>query len=290
LDANGRHVAAEDWPLTRALQGQHTHDKEYRLSHLGGICSEIVFNAGPIKDENDQIMGAFAMLVDITHQKQVELKTRDELLEKQCTRMAADLHDTVCQHLAAILLQLRIVESEMPRSPNLAQQHLRFAQDFARDSLNETRRSICTLSQESLEGQDLAQALSLIAHQLFAATSVKVKLALQPESKILLPEMRRELIRIGREALSNVLKHAKATKVRLVLNFKPREVQLRVYDNGQGFTSPGAPNANGGYGLTSMSRRAKSLGGAIVVHSEPGRGTRVIARVPLAVDVLQRAA
>ena len=178
----------------------------------------------------------------------------------------------------------------MPRSLEMAQRHLRSAQDVAQDGLGETRRSIWTLSQESLQGQDLAQALSLLAQQFFSATAVKLKLSLQQEPYSLSPEVRRELIRIGREALANVLKHAKATRVCLALFYTDREVHLRVHDNGRGFATSGLPHANGGYGLTSMSRRAESLGGKIDVCSYPGRGTRVVARVPLDSRVLRRSA
>jgi signal transduction histidine kinase len=129
-----------------------------------------------------------------------------------------------------------------------------------------------------------------MAEQFFAATSVKVKLSLQQEPHSLSPDGRRELIRIGREALANVLKHAKATKVRLVLLYTNREVRLYVDDNGCGFATPGRPHATGGYGLTSMSRRAESLGGKIDVCSYPGRGTRVVARVPLDSRVLRGSA
>jgi PAS domain S-box-containing protein len=290
FDGNGAHIAAEDWPLMRALRGERTNGKECRLINLGGDCSEIVFNARPLQDVSGQIVGAIATLTDITHQKRAEWQLREELLEKQRTNMAADIHDTVSQSLAAIVLQLRAVEMEMPKSPEMAQRHLRSAQDVAQDSLCETRRSIWTLSQESLQGQDLAQALSLLAQQFFTATPVKLKLSLQQEPRSLSPDARRELIRIAREAFANVLKHAKATKVRLVLLYTNREVRLHVDDNGRGFATPGRPHATGGYGLTSMSRRAESLGGKIAICSDPDRGTRIVARVPLDARVLRRSA
>jgi len=290
LDVNGAHIAAEDWPLMRALRGQYTNGKECRLINLGGSCHDLVFNACPIHDVSGEIVGAVATLTDIAHQKHAEWQLREQLLEKQRTNMAADIHDTVSQSLAAIVLQLRAAEIEMPRSLEMAQRHLRSAQDAAQDGLRETRRSIWTLSQESLQGQDLAQALSLLAQQFFTATPVKLKLSLQQEPHALSPDARRELIKIGREALANVLKHAKATKVCLALLYTDREVHLRVHDNGRGFTTPGLPHANGGYGLTSMSRRAESLGGRIDVCSYPGRGTRVVARVPFDSRVLRRSA
>jgi signal transduction histidine kinase len=290
LDVNGAHIAAEDWFLMRALRGQYTNGKECRLISLGGSCSDLVVNACPIHDVSGEIVGAVATLTDIAHQKHAEWQLREELLEKQRTNMAADIHDTVSQSLAAILLQLRAAEMEMPRSSEMAQRHLRSAHDVAQDGLRETRRSIWMLSQESLQGQDLAQALSLLAQQFFSATAVKLKLSLQQEPHSLSPDARRELIRIVREALANVLKHANASRVCLALLYTDREVHLRVHDNGRGFATPRLPHANGGYGLTSMSRRAESLGGKIDVCSYPGRGTRVVARVPLDSRVLRGSA
>src|ERR1700722_15684453 len=272
LDVSGAHIAAEDWPLMRALRGQYTNGKECRLVNLGGSCSDLVFNACPIHDVSGKIVGAVATLTDIAHQKHAEWQLREELLERQRTNVAADIHDTVSQSLAAILLQLRAAEMEMPRGSEMAQRHLRSAQDVAQDGLRETRRSIWTLSQESLQGQDLAQALSLLAQHFFSATAVKLKLSLQQEPHSWSPDARRELIRIVREALANVLKHAKATRVCLALFYTDREVHLRVHDNGRGFATPGRPHATGGHGLTSMSRRAESLGGKIDVCSYPGRG------------------
>jgi signal transduction histidine kinase len=290
LNVDGAHIAAEDWPLMRALRGQYTNGQECRLINLNGNCSDLVFNACPIHDVSGEIVGAVATLTDIAHQKHAEWQLREKLLEKQRTNMAADIHDTVSQTLTAIVLQLRAAEMEMPRSSEMAQRHLRSAQDVAQDGLRETRRSIWTLSQELLQGQDLAQALSLLAPHFFSATAVKLKLSLQQEPHSLSPDARRELIRIVREALANVLKHAKATRVCLALLYTDREIHLRVHDNGQGFATPGLPHANGGYGLTSMSRRAESLGGKIDVCSYPGRGTRVVARIPLGSRVLRGSA
>src|ERR1700676_250434 len=144
FDGGGAHIGVEDWPLMRALRGERTNGKECRLINLGGSCSDLVFNACPIHDVSGEIVGAVATLTDIAHQKHAEWQLREELLEKQRSSMAADIHDTVSQSLTAILLQLRAAEMEMPRSSGMAQRHLHSAQDVAQDSLREIRRSIWT--------------------------------------------------------------------------------------------------------------------------------------------------
>jgi signal transduction histidine kinase len=149
----------------------------------------------------------------------------------------------------------------------------------ARDTLADLRRCIWTLSHESLEGEDLAEALSFLAERLFASTPVELKLSLQPETNALPRQIRHEILWISKEALANVLKHAHATKVHIELLYGNNDVQLRIDDNGQGFGPIRLPR-NGSFGLISMRKRAERLGGRIAVVSHPRRGTRVVATVP----------
>jgi signal transduction histidine kinase len=195
--------------------------------------------------------------------------------------MAADLHDTLCQSLSAIVLLLDAADHEFSDDSEKARRHLHCAHKVAVEGLAEARRTMWTLSHESLEKEDLAPALSVIARRLFAGTPVKLKLSLQPETCALSSELRRELLRIGREALANVLKHSNATKVHLDLVYQKREVQLCVFDDGHGFVGNPRPSASHGSGLNNMRKRAERMGGKLVINSLPGQGTRVVAALPL---------
>jgi signal transduction histidine kinase len=176
---------------------------------------------------------------------------------------------------------LEAAEDEFSQDSETARRHFRRAHEVARESLIEARRSMWTLCNESLEKEDLAPALSFIARQLFAGTPVKLELSLQPETCTLSSELRRELLRIGREGLANVLKHANATTVHLDLVFQKREVQLCIYDNGHGFLGTPPPGARRGWGLNNMRKRAERMGGKLEVNSRPGQGTRLMAALPL---------
>jgi signal transduction histidine kinase len=145
-----------------------------------------------------------------------------------------------------------------------------------------------TLSHESLENEDLAPALSFLAQQFFAGTPVKLKLSLQPETGALPLELRRELLRIAREALANVLKHSNATRVHLDLLYQKREVQLRIFDDGHGFVGDPRPGASHGAGLNNMRKRAERMGGKLIINSLPGQGTRLIAALPFSMSTTDR--
>jgi signal transduction histidine kinase len=179
------------------------------------------------------------------------------------------------------VLQLEAAEEEILANPEQARQRLRRVREIARESLAETRRSMWTLCQESFDDKHPAIALAFVAQKLFAGTPVKLQLSLGEDTRAIPTDMRIELLRIGKEALSNVLKHARATTVTLELAWLEKELRLSVLDDGQGFKSESLPSGQGGFGLFGMRTRAERLGGKLVVESRPERGTQIVAHFPL---------
>ncbi len=279
FDLDGSYIAPDEWPLKQALRGESISYKECRLVRSSASAFDILFSASPIVDFERRIVGAVATFTDITRQKRNEELQHEQSLERERSRMATHIHDTVSQSLTAITLQLQAAELELHQNSDNAGMCLQRAIGVARNSLADLRRCIWTLSHESLEGEDLAEALAFLAERLFTSTPVELKLSLQRESAALPREIRHEILWISKEALANVLRHAQATKVHIELFCGKKEVQLRVDDNGQGF-GPIRPLHNGSFGLISMRKRAERLGGSIAVVSHPGRGTRVVAIVP----------
>ncbi len=279
FDLDGSYIAADEWPLTQALRGESISFKECRLVRSSDFPLDILFSASPIVDFERRIVGAVATLTDITRRKRNEELEHEQSLERERSRMATHIHDTVSQSLTAITLQLQAAELELQHNSETAGICVQRAISVARDTLADLRRCIWTLSHESLEGEDLAEALSFLADRLFTSTPVELQLSLQRETAALPREIRHEILWISKEALANVLKHAHASKVHIELLCGNKEVELRVEDNGQGFV-PIRPLHNGSFGLISMRKRAERFGGSIAVVSHPGRGTRVVAIVP----------
>jgi signal transduction histidine kinase len=280
-DCDGLRIAVKEWPLTKALCGQSISSKECRLSQRNGSAFDILFSASPISDFARRIVGAVATLTDITDQKHQETLQHEQALERERSRLATHIHDSLSQSLTAITLQLQAAERDLHQNSNTTGIYLQRAITVARDTLADLRRCIWTLSHESLEGEDLGEALSFLAERLFTGTPVQLELSLQRETGTLPREMRHEILWISKEALANVLKHAQATKVQIELLCGNQEVQLRVHDNGHGFgPARSLGNGNGSFGLISMRKRAERLGGTVAVESQPGRGTRVVALIP----------
>ena len=228
-------------------------------------------------------------MTNLNQQKRAEQMLREEALRLARGHIAADIHDTFAQSLSAIVLQLQAVDDELFQDVGKAHQHLQRIQNLAREALAEARRSIWTLSHEPLENEDLGQALSLLAKQLFTGTSVKVELSLPKGPCCLSTNVRLELLRIAKEAITNALKHSRASKVHIQLAYGLKEMRLRVHDNGRGFEPSRFASTGGSFGLISMQRRTQLLGGRLVIDAQPGHGTRIVAVIPVPLDVWPRA-
>lgn len=218
--------------------------------------------------------------VEMTARKTAELEFRAVLSER--TRLARELHDTLEQALTGIALQLDTTARLFSRNPEDASQRLELARGFLRQSQLELRRSIWDLRSRELEQFDLAQALTMSSRQLATGTALQVDVAVTGERRRLPEIVEENLLRIGQEAMTNVVKHAHATRVILRLEYAPHSVALEIRDNGRGLGADrgGAHDAHQ-FGLLGMSERAKRLDGRLDLSGMPGEGTTVRVVIPL---------
>jgi two-component system NarL family sensor kinase len=241
--------------------------------------------AGPewrkLSPEELQLLSTIAYQVGLAIERAhlAEDATRLARAEER-TRLAREIHDTLAQGLTAIALNIEGAMHRMDKHPEQARERLERALAMARENLEDARRSVLDLRGAArLEGKPLAEALAGLARSFTSDTGVPATvhaagldgLPLRTES---------EVFRIAQEALANVRKHAHAHSVQIVLRKRGATVTLLVKDDGRGF-SPQAARRGDGQGLIGMRERAKLLGGRLEVHSAPGEGTRVVARVPV---------
>lgn len=216
---------------------------------------------------------------EMTARRTAEVQFKAVLTER--TRLARDLHDTLEQTLAGIALRLNTAAKLSRRDPEAADSHLQLARHWLHQSQVGLRRSIWDLRSRELEQFDLATALKTSADQLVQGTEIALEFHAKGETRNLPEIVEENVLRIGQEALTNIAKHAHATKVRLTLEFGPGLLRLLVEDNGAGFDLA-AVTSDGDFGLTGMAERAKRIAGHVTISSTRGRGTTVIVEVPLA--------
>jgi signal transduction histidine kinase len=216
----------------------------------------------------------------ITARKESELQSKAVLNER--TRLAQELHDTVEQTLTGIALQLDTAEKLHGRKPDDMLRHMRLARNLIAKSETEVRCSVWDLRCRALEQFDLPGALLSSARQITDGTSIQVDLETKGQVRPLPETVEENLLRIGQEALTNVIKHSGSTLVKIEVDFQPVRVVLEVKDNGIGFLADSSARPqNGHFGLLGMSERAKRLSGRFTLTSSPGGGTTVHVEIPL---------
>jgi signal transduction histidine kinase len=193
-------------------------------------------------------------------------------------RLAREVHDTVAQGFAGIVMQLEASEQALDTAPDQARQHLARAKRSARDSLAEVRRAVHALRPEVLEGTTLADAIGRTVRRWSVETGIPADTSTEGVPVPLPPSSEIALLRTGQEALANVAKHANPTGVSVRLAYIPDGITLTVADDGVGFDPDG--EMTDGQGLRGIAERLAALDGRLQLDSHPGRGTTLTAAIP----------
>jgi signal transduction histidine kinase len=195
-------------------------------------------------------------------------------------RMAREIHDTLAQGLGAISMRLEIAKDCLAPGAEDARSHLEEAHSLVRNSLADARGAIWNMRAQVLESGDLAQALGDILRQLTAGTRTQASLSVSGQARRLAPLVENDLLRIGQEAVTNAMKHARAREILVSLEFDWNSVRLLVRDDGAGFNAEEPPPSEGGFGLLGIRERVEQLGGEFSLRSQPGQGTELVVRLP----------
>ena len=194
-------------------------------------------------------------------------------------RIGRDLHDGIIQRIYGVTLGLDDVAEIARQDPEAAAERV----DRAIDALHEAIREIRTFIYGLRPGLDyegsMGSALESLAEETRLHTPMQIEVV-APRVPGLSPAVRGELLSIAREALSNVVRHASATRASIEVSTGDGEVRLEIGDNGTGFDVTAA-RGDDHHGLANMRRRAASLGGRLQLESAAAVGTRIIVAVPL---------
>lgn len=209
-------------------------------------------------------------------------EARDALAsaQKEREKLSHDLHDNTIQALYAIQLDLGHTAQKLADEPATARSKLATVRAELDAVIAEMRRFITAEARVENE-VDLPSVLRASAERARAGTSARIELHCDADASDRLTGAQAvQLANIVREALSNSLRHARARRVDIALSSNPESVCLEVTDDGVGFTPNSA--ARQGVGLTSMTTRAREIGGTLDLKSAPGQGTRVLVHLPVA--------
>lgn len=231
------------------------------------------------REEEMELARALANQATLAMQlTRLSAQSREAAVVAERNRMARDIHDTLAQGFTGVIVQLEAAADAT--SKGLKREsggHLNRARELARDSLNEARRSVLALRPHALENENLAEALKTFIQKMTRGTKIRAEFLLVGKPRELPEKWDENLLHIGREALTNALRHAAATEFNAKLVFETAAVYLELRDNGKGFDMAAH---NNGFGLLGMKERVKGMGGELIIKSASGRGTAISIFLP----------
>lgn len=273
--------------------GESAPPVEEKIIRLDGTLVDVEVAAAPVMYQG--VMSIQAVLRDLTERKRA---AEDMVANQRCLhllgiklahveeaerrRIAADLHDTVVQVLAATKLRVQQLRGET--QPDRVGTGLNEIQELVERAITESRSLLFELSPPSLYELGLEAALECLAEKVQKEHRLAVTFKDDHKRKPLSDEARAVLYRAVQELLQNVIKHAFAKSVKMSTRAAGRQIVVEVADDGVGFDLDhvfSRKNTHAGFGLFHIRTRMDYLGGRFEVSSQPGRGTRVALAAPL---------
>jgi two-component system NarL family sensor kinase len=199
-------------------------------------------------------------------------------------RLAREIHDTLAQGMSATALQLETADAllESGAKPEQVHEMIQRSLHLIRANIEEARRSVLDLRAAPLDGQSLAQALPQLVREMTTPHNLTATVEVTGDPRTLPLRIEAGLYRIAQEAITNVIRHASASAVTVLLNVTATTVQMMVEDDGIGFDPAAVPK--GRFGLIGINERVHLLGGTAKLCSEGGEGTILEVTVPLTQD------
>jgi PAS domain S-box-containing protein len=283
--------------LRRLARGEHLDHYETARVRKDGTRIDVSLTMSPIRDAAGRISSTCIIARDTTERNRVEdaIRTSQQQLralsahlqtirEEERRRIAQEIHDELGQALTGVKLQLSLLEESLSERTGCDRRPLNDAA-FHRigglvDGCMQTVRKIATeLRPMMLDNLGLPAAIEWQADEFLKTSGISCELSLPEEELSLDRDTSTALFRILQESLTNIVRHAKASRVSVHLWNENHTTVLQVQDNGVGIPAEliAGPAS---FGLLSMKERALMLGGAVDVMSGPGAGTKIVVRVP----------
>lgn len=272
------------------------YEQEERHRGADGIYRWFLARGVPLHDTEGNIVRWYGTNTDIEDRKRAEeeLARHSQLLqllsrrlfevqEEERRHLARELHDEISQTLTAAKLNLRMIAPDVPPAVG---GRLEDSIQIIDRLLTQVRQISLNLRPPLLDELGLVPALRWLADQQGQRANLPITFTANTDPLKLDPMIQTACFRVAQEALTNAIRHARATTVNVEVRAQPDRVSLEIRDDGVGFdegTSQQRARGGSTVGLLSMKERVCLLGGEFKVHSTPGHGTKICAWFPLPV-------
>jgi len=268
----------------QAMDARQKYTLEYRYRHASGQYRWLLACGMPRYLADGSFAGYVGIGIDIQDQKEAE-QARHELAgrllraqEDERARIARELHDDIAQRLALLTIRLRQLEQEAAQTAD--QERIAVLRRQSKQLSLDVSHLSHLLHSSYLENLGLAAAVENQCRETAELHHLEIDCKVRNLPRVLDHDVALGLFRVVQEALRNVIRHSHAAQIQVELFADGATLHLRITDDGVGFDSA-APGHAEGLGLVSMKERLRLVGGECTISSQPARGTRVEARVPL---------
>ena len=270
--------------LYKALESQKAFSHEYRLRRSDGVYRWMLDVASPRVNGDGSFAGFIGSAIDVTDQRLAQKALEGvsgqliEAQEKERSRIARDLHDDICQRL--VLLSMEIEQAN--RSPNGSSKNLEEIRQHCSEIASDVQSLSHELHSSKLDYLGVEAAIKGFCNEVMKQHRVNIAFTGNNVPGDLSKDVSLCLFRVAQEALHNAVKYSGTNQFTARISGTAHDVQLEVRDAGAGFDVAEAKKRRG-LGLASMQERVHLVHGRLFVESQPGKGTRVLAVVPLSV-------
>jgi signal transduction histidine kinase len=286
---NGRPAAER---VIKHIRNGDTNFSETLELNVNGLLKVVQLKASVMRNEIGHPVRVLGVDMDVTASKTAEIKIRQmeaqqqELIfratlasqEEERRRISESLHNGLGQLLYGIKLSMsHLTAQHALDKPEIYAKDKIYTEELLKQAIGESRRISHELMPLTLEDFGLTAAVNDVCQQL--NTNIKFKCKMRGFTQRLDKYMELAVFRIIQELMLNVVKHSGATKATAEASLMRQNIQIKVQDNGQGMAADA--HTKSGIGLSSIRSRIKLLNGEVKIDSRPGKGTKVLVRMPL---------
>jgi signal transduction histidine kinase len=268
--------------MTLLLVWSHQRSKLYREAQ-NGLERRVEQRTAELVAINEQLRQEMEMRIKAEKEYRSVTVRLAETEESERRRVARELHDRVGQSLTALNFSITAVMNRLPAGlPPDVMTRLEDSLNLVSDTMNCVRNVMADLRPPLLDDHGLAPVLHWYCREFSERSGIPAFVECEEKIPRLQPSEEIALFRIAQEALMNVMRHARATKVTVDLKATAETVRMSITDNGVGFVPENVSSArteSSGWGMLSMRERAELVGGSFQVYSVPGGGTRIVVEV-----------
>jgi PAS domain S-box-containing protein len=288
---HGLNEPIDGCPLEEAARKKRAVEREIFDTASGRWVRSAIYPTKGSTGDGKRVF--FHMVTDITDRKRAEeevMASREQLrdlsvhlesiAEEERTRLAREIHDEMGQLLTGLKIDVSWIGRRLPKADVSLLEKTRTINELIDEAIQTVKRISSELRPGVLDHLGLVAAIEWQAQELEKRTQIRIEFKSTPKEIPLDGGRSTTLFRICQEALTNVIRHADASKVRIALGKEHGRILLRISDNGRGIEERQVSDPKA-FGLIAMRERARAWGGDVKIDGRPGKGTVVAVTIPL---------